>query len=353
MTPTTVQLADGPARVLVTPMDEAVQIAVAMSTAPLEGRLRTLRHTLLFGLPLILLLGAVVGVWASRAVLRPIGDVSDAAERVGTEVARGGTDFEPLPLHPVQDELGTLTEAFNHLVDRLAAALAEERTTAERQRRFLADAAHELRTPVAILRSEAEVTLGGDAEMESYRAALERVAAESDRLGGLLNDLLLIARGDERAIRPERKKLYLDDVTNEVLARARKLPEAEGRVIRRGQFEAAPAMGDAAMLERVLMVLVRNALLHAPGAALELSTGVDHRDSGDVAWARVRDSGPGIAPEHRARIFDRFTRFSTEVPGSGLGLAIARSIAMAHGGSLELDEVPVGASFTLRVPAAG
>ncbi len=352
MRPETIRLNEGRARVLLTPLTENVRIAIAMSTAPLDGQVRTFRHTMLLALPLILLIGAGVGIWGSGAVLRPIGGVAAAAERIGAEVARGATSFEHLSPHPVADEIGTLTAAFNQLVDRLGAALAEERATAERQRRFLADAAHELRTPVAILRSDAEVTLQGEAELAGYRSALERVAAESDRLGELLNDLLLIARGDERAIRPEQKKLYLDDVMNGVLARARKLPEAEGRVIRRGEFEAAPAIGDPAMLERVLMVLVRNALLHAPGAAIELSTGVEVRPDGSLAWARVHDSGPGIAPAHRHRIFDRFTRFSPAVPGSGLGLAIARSMAAAHGGTLVLDEVAVGASFTLRLPAA-
>jgi signal transduction histidine kinase len=352
MRPETIGLNEGRARVLLTPLTENIKIAIAMSTAPLDRQVRTFRHTMLVGLPLILLIGAGVGIWGSAAVLRPIGGVAAAAERIGAEVARGATAFEHLPPHSAPDEIGRLTAAFNQLVNRLGAALAEERATGDRQRRFLADAAHELRTPVAILRSDAEVTLRGAAELGGYRSALERVAAESDRLGGLLNDLLLIARGDERAIRPDRKKLYLDDVMNGVLARARKLPEAEGRVIRRGEFEAAPTMGDAAMLERVLMVLVRNALLHAPGAAIELSTGVAARPEGDVAWARVHDSGPGIAPAHRERIFDRFTRFSTAVPGSGLGLAIARSMAAAHGGSLVLDEVAVGASFTLRLPVA-
>ena len=353
MTPETVALREGPARILTTRLADGIGITIAMSTRPLERRLSAGRRIMLIGLPLILLIGAVVGVSASGTVLRPIEGVAAAAERIGGEVARGATRFERLPAHPARDEIGTLTAAFNQLVDRLGAALALEREAAERQRRFLADAAHELRTPVAILRSEAEVTLRGEASLGAYREALERVAAESDRLSGLLGDLLLIARGDEQALRPEHRKLYLDDVMNTVMARARKLPEAQGRVIRRGEFEAAPAQGDAAMLERLLMVLVRNALLHAPGAAIELSTGLERRRVGPaVAWARVRDSGPGIPPAERERIFGRFTRSNPEAAGSGLGLAIARSIAAAHGGTLDLDEVPVGASFTLRLPAA-
>jgi signal transduction histidine kinase len=350
--PTTITLREGPARVLRVPLDEGVGLVIAMSTLPLERRLVRLTGALATFLPLILLTGAVIGAWGSGLVLRPIVRVAESAERIGNEVANGAIHFARIPPHNAGDELTTLTEAFNLLVDRLSGALERERRVADQQRRFLADAAHELRTPVAILRSEAEVTLRGDGEIALYRQAMERVAAESKELGMLVGDLLMIARGDAQAIVPAREKVYLDDLVNNVIARARALPAAEGHELRRGEFEAAPVSGDPVLLERLLLVLVHNALMHAPGVPVEVSTGTSVEDSHAWSWVTVRDFGPGIPSAERERVFERFARLNTGVAGSGLGLPIARSIAEAHGGALILDDVPGGASFTLRLPRA-
>ena len=110
--------------------------------------------------------------------------------------------------------------------------------------------------------------------------------------------------------------------------------------------------GDPVLLERLLLVLVHNALIHAPGAPVEVSTGTRVAGDRPFSWVTVRDRGPGIPPAERERVFERFARLNTGVAGSGLGLAIARSIAEAHGGTLTLDDVPEGASFTLLLPRA-
>jgi signal transduction histidine kinase len=348
--PVTVTLRDGPARLLRVPLEGGTEVVIAMSTLPLERRLVRLRAALVTILPIILVLGAVIGAWGTRVVLRPIVEVAESAERVGAEVGRGANHFTRLPPRAVEDELTTLTDSFNLLVDRLEAALEQERGVAERQRRFLANAAHELRTPVAILRSEAEVSLRGEQNAAHYRQALEGIAAEAARLGSLLADLLLLARGDAQALTPERQRVFLDDLMNRAVARARALPEAAGREIQRGEFEAAPVYGDPALLERLLMVLIHNALIHAPGSAIEVSTGVSGNGERAWSWATVRDHGPGIPVQDRERVFERFTRLDPQRPGSGLGLPIARSIAEVHGGTLVPDEVPDGTSFTLRLP---
>lgn len=348
--PLTIQLRDGPARIIRIPLDEGVELAIAMSTLPLERRLVRLTGALASILPLILVLGAVLGAWAARLVLRPIVRVAESAEEIGNEVAKGAVHFDRLRRHTAGDELTTLTDAFNLLVDRLSTALERERGAAERQRQFLADAAHELRTPVAILRSEAEVTLREEGDVAAYRQAMERVAAEAHELGLLVGDLLLIARDDAHALQPARQRIYLDDVINQVLARARAHPAAPGHHFRRGEFEAAPADGDPVLIERALLALVHNAMVHAPGAAIEVSTGTTTED--DRTWSRVtvRDFGPGIPPDQRERVFERFARLGARTPGAGLGLAIARAIVEAHGGRLTLDSVAPGASFTARFP---
>lgn len=347
----TLTLREGPARVMRIPLPGAM-VAVAMSTLPLERRLVRLKRSLATVLPLVLVLGALAGAWSSGLVLRPIVRVAEAAERAGREVEQGATRFSRVPPEGAEDELSTLTTAFNLLLERLGGALERERGVADRQRRFLADVAHELRTPVAILRSEAEVALRGPGGEAQYREALERIALEASEMGTLVGDLLLIARSDTHALRPAHEPLYLDDLVTPVLARAQRLPQAAGRELRHGsEFEAAPVAGDRAMLERALLALVHNALLHAPGAAVEVSTGSNGGPGRRESWLTVRDFGPGINPEDRARIFERFARGRTTATGTGLGLAIARSIAEAHGGSLTLEPVAPGAAFTLRLPA--
>lgn len=352
--PFTVRLREGRARTLRVPLGEGIDVYVAMATRSLEFRLAQLRLSLLIGLPLILVAGALFGAWAAQVVLRPIVDVARSAEATAHQVGAGATRFEALPPRPGDDEITSLTQAFNLLLAKLSDALLRERSAADRQRRFLADAAHELRTPVAILRSEAEVALAGPADADSYRHSLERVAQEADALAGLVNDLLLMARGDAHAPPVERQRLYLDDLVNRSLSRLRTHPMARGRELRRGAFEAAPVTGDAELLERAVLVLLHNALVHAPGSPVEVSTGSQADGEGrEWSWVTVRDWGPGVPADARERIFERFARLDVNAPGTGLGLAIAKWISQLHGGRLTLSDAPGGgAAFTLECPAA-
>jgi signal transduction histidine kinase len=349
--PTTVVLKEGEARVLRAPLAEGIELVLALDTSSLTHRLARLRLALFTGLPVILVVGGLMGAWGSGLVLRPVVEVARAAERVGQEVADGAIGFTPLPRRTAGDELTALTNALNLLIGRLSDALARERGVSERQRQFLADAAHELRTPVAILRSEAEVALKSDAGEGEYREALGRIATESEGLGQLVNDLLLVARNDANALMSRRERVYLDDLANAVIARAGKLPQASGRDFRWADFEEAPVQGDPALLERVILVLVHNALIHGAGQVV-LSSGVKHEGGREWAWLMVRDFGPGVPPVARERIFERFSRLERDSSGAGLGLAIARAIAEAHGGTLRLLDTAPGAAFVLQLDKA-
>ncbi len=338
-----------PFRVLRRPLADDVTAYVVLSRAPLDALLNDLATALGVGLPAILLLGAIIGAAGARRALRPVAKVAAAAGIIADEVAAGRDTFtRPRPA-PVDDEVGQLTSALNGLADRLGPALRRERKLVEEQRRFLAGAAHELRMPVTILRSEAEVALQGPSDPDEHRAALERIEREAVGLSTLVDDLLLLARADsvEFALRPER--FFMDDVATDTLRRLSRHPSARNRRLRLGDFEPAPAAGDRVLVERALGVLIHNALVHAAPSDVVVRAGSDATGS----WVEVSDQGPGIEPADAERVFERFVRLDTTTPGTGLGLPIARWIATLHGGTLTLDSTPgAGSRFVLRLPVA-
>jgi signal transduction histidine kinase len=350
--PVTVSLMSGRARVVEQPLPDGVHLLIAMPLAPLEQRLRQLRLSLLVGLPLILLLGGLVGAFASASALQPIARLAGAADVIAGEVASGATSFSALPSVVADDEIGRLTQAIRKLVDQGSLALRRERDMAEQQRKFLADAAHELRTPVAIIRSSAEASLAGNDAADERRDALAAIAQEATRLGGLVADLLALAREGSTAAVEAREPVFLDDLAHRVVARLRRLPVAAGREITFGDFSEAPVRANPALAERAIFALVHNGLVHAAGSRIELSAGRDGAGGAGASWIRVRDWGPGVPPGAESLVFERFERLDPAVPGSGLGLAIARQIAEVHGGTLTLERpAGGGTAFTLRLPS--
>jgi len=350
--PVTVTLTSGRARVVEEQLPDGVRLLIAMPLAPLELRLHQLRLTLLVGLPLILLLGGAVGAAASTSALKPIARLAGAADVIAGEVASGATSFSALPPASAPDEIDRLTRAIGELLEQGSRAIRRDREVAEQQRRFLADAAHELRTPVAIIRSAAEVSLAGDDDAERRRDVLVAIAQEATRLGSLVADLLALAREGSATAVGAREPVYLDDLAHRVVGRLRRLPIAAGREITFGEFGEAPVRANPALAERAIFVLVHNALVHAAGSRIELSAGRDLHARPPASWIRVRDWGPGVPPDAEARVFERFERLDPAAPGSGLGLAIARQVADVHGGSLTLERPDGGGTaFLLLLPS--
>ncbi len=286
-------------------------------------------------------LAALGGAIIAQVALRPLDRMTRTARRISAEdlsrrVERPGTG----------DELDRLAETLNDMLARLDQAFSQSR-------RFAADAAHELRTPLAALRGSMEVALRGERSAEEYRRVVASGLEEVVRLIRLSEDLLLLSRsmaGPE----PGRAVVDLEPLLLEVFDVGARLGQAAGVTVRAEGATPAPVRGDAAALRRALLNLVENAVKYTPrGGKVELRLSA----RAGTAEVEVSDTGIGLEPADAERIFDPFVRLdaarSRDTGGAGLGLAIARSIVAAHRGTLSVESRPgSGSRFTLRLPLA-
>ncbi|MFI2650241.1 sensor histidine kinase [Micromonospora fulviviridis] len=347
----------GPVRVVTVPAgttDEPRTVLVAKSMSDVRHSLHVVRNLLLVGFPLLVAGLAVVAWRVVGATLRPV-----EALRSGAAEITGRAGAERLPVPAGRDEIHRLAVTLNDMLDRLAASR-------DRQRAFVADAAHELRSPVTNMRTELEVARRlGDPD---WPAVAENLLADTERLSRLVDDLLLLARLDEQAARPDRPAPHavgpveLGELLRGVAARYPSPPL---------RYEPPPGPlwteGDPGELRRVLVNLVENALRHAHGEVRLAVTGpypgpAVPRQRGGSAYhlVTVTDDGPGIPAADRERVFARFTRLDDargrDAGGAGLGLAIVRELVRRAGGAVELaDAAPEtaapGLRVTVRLPA--
>ncbi len=325
-----------PLRVIAWPAGTAsdpLTVIAAVSVTSVAGSLRIVEVALLLGAPLLLALFAgIAWIVVGRALL-PV-----ATLRRGAEEITGTGQSSRLPLPDAQDEIHRLGVTLNHMLDRLEEA-------ARRQRGFVADAAHELRSPLASMRTQLEVATQHP-ERANWRRLSEGALADTLRLGRMVEDLLALARLDERPAAIRSGGLDLGEVAREVADRL-----SDGDVKVSLQLDGgAWVRGDRAALGRVVQNLLDNAVRHA-SSRVEVSVGSE----GPLAVLAVADDGPGIPAADRERVFERFTRLddarSREHGGAGLGLAIAREIVRAHGGELTAEDGAPGARLVLRLPA--
>jgi signal transduction histidine kinase len=271
---------------------------------------------------------------------------------------------ERLPVENARDELGGLAEVLNGLLARLEHAFEHEQRSAEQQRQFMADASHELRTPVAALSTVADVALArNDRDAGELREALDVVRGEGGRLGRLVDDLLLLSRADAGELPARRERLYLEELMQDSARAARGLAATRGVSLIAPPAEEAPFVGDSHMLRRLLMILLDNAIKYTPrGGEVRLS--LDRDLAGESYRISVEDTGPGVPAWATERIFERFFRVDESrgrtpegnvgAPSAGLGLAIARLTAEAHGGTVHLDATgPGGSRFVVTLPVPG
>ena len=242
---------------------------------------------------------------------------------------------------PVGDELGQFAGAFNGLLDRLAGVLHS-------QRQFMADASHELRTPVSVVKTTAQVTLARDTRTESdYRESFTIVAEQSARLARLVDAMFLLSRAEAQGLPLLREPLYLDDLVAECARALRVLADERGISVDASGAAEITFSGDDTLLRQMLGNLLDNAIRHAKPNGRVATT---------IASSPTKSPSPSsmMAPAfprtQRERIFQRFVRLDARSTGAGLGLPIARWIAEAHGGRLTLETVPNGTCFRVVLP---
>lgn len=313
------------------PLADGSELYVLASRGGIDDTLQRLLLLEAVGTLAVVALAYAVLDRSSAVVLRPVRDVAATARRI----ADGRTD-ERVPTRAEDEELRDMVAAFNEMVDELETALARSRASEATSRRFLADAAHQLRNPVAGVRATVASLLRSD-DPEERERLLDNLARESARTSRLLSSLLRVARLDRREA-PTLAPVSLDGVVEDVVAHQRTLsPRRRLDVVTSGDVTA---LADATAIHEAVANLVDNAARHAARAVrVELAGDIDHVE------IRVVDDGPGLPDRDRERVFDRFVSLDG-AGGSGLGLPIARGIAEAHGGTLDLRD----GAFVLRLP---
>ncbi len=323
---------------------------VAAAAVPFSSVDGTMHRLLLVELAVslaVLLALAGLGYAVVRVGLRPLEDIEETAGKIAA-----GDLSRRVQRDESETEIGRLGASLNAMLAQIEHAFGEQQASERRMRQFVADAAHELRTPLTSIRGYAELfRRGAAARPEDLARSMRRIENEGARMGVLVDDLLLLARLDQG--RPiERARVDLGALAADAAADAQAV-EPDRDI----SFEAPGGLvvdGDETRLRQVIGNLVQNALVHTPaGTPVSISVHAE----GDLVVLDVTDSGPGIAPEHAARIFERFYRADSSRArnsgGSGLGLAIVASLAAAHGGRASVQTAPgAGARFRVELPRA-
>jgi two-component system, OmpR family, sensor kinase len=328
---------DGETRVLARPLAGGSDVvAVGQSLEDRDEALAGLVASFAIGGPIAVALASLLGYALAATGLRPV----EAMRRRAGEVSLSRAD-DRLPLPTAHDEVRRLGETLNEMLDRL-------RGSFDRERRFVADASHELRTPVAVIKTELEAALRAGGHDPEVRAALVAALEECDNLAQLAEDLLVVARAGEGELPVRRESLSVDELLDSVRRRFGDRARERGREIRVEAAAGLRACGDELRLGQALGNLVDNALRHGEGRiALRCAP------SGGGVALEVSDEGPGFAPDIAGRAFERFARgdVARGRNGTGLGLSIVRAIAQAHGGRAELVPGP-GAAVRIWLPEA-
>ena len=316
-------------------------VQLGTPTGEVYETLDAFRHYLLLLAPAVLLVAAFGGNWLSHRALAPVDSLTQTARTINvSNLSRR------LQTPGTGDELQRLSETLNEMLARIESSV-------QRITEFTADASHELRTPVALIRAEAEVALGRDRTDEEYRSALQHVLGESERMTHMLEQLLSLVRADSGSESLQISEFDIAALSQEAFQSWQKIAASHNRSLT-SDIPAQPVViaGDSLALRRVLDVLLDNAVKYStPPGEIRLAL----ETTADRVFLRVRDNGPGLAPEEHSKIFERFYRVdkarSRQMGGAGLGLSIAQWIAQRHHGIIRVESSPgQGAEFSLELP---
>jgi heavy metal sensor kinase len=312
-------------------------VLVASSLDEVTAMLAALRTLLLLLIPAVLVVACLGGYWVSGRALAPVDTITRAARSITVENLSGR-----LPVPRTGDEIERLSHAWNDVLERLEHSVI-------RIGQFTADASHELRSPIAVIRATAELALRRERTSEDYRRSLAEIQSEAERMTDLAESLLALARADTAAAAMPLEHVDLREVVNEVARHSAPAAEAKAIDLQVSTGEAlAVAPANAPAIRRVLLALMDNALKHTPrGGRVTVSCS----ERGGGVLLAVEDTGEGIPPAALPHIFERFYRADTARTsgnGVGLGLAIAQSIAEAHGSHIAVQSTQgYGARFEL------
>jgi heavy metal sensor kinase len=342
-------VADGkPVRVLTAPVElKPKQFGVAQIGVLVDEyyeMLDDVTWTALLASPLLLLLASAGGYWMSRRALEPVDQITRTAGEIGAHNLS-----ERLPIRKAGDELDRLSTTLNLMFARLEAAFHQIT-------QFTADASHELRTPVAIIRTTAELARNKPRSPEEYKKALDGILTESERTSRLIEDLLLLARADAGADNMAQEPTSLAECLRDAVAEVRVLAEHKGVGLEAAEPAECTVKGDQQAIRRLLLILLDNAIKYTPaGGKVAVHLNLENSAQRPAAVVEVRDTGVGISADDLQHIFERFYRAakdrSRNTGGAGLGLSIARWIAEKHGGEVWAESSPeTGSVFRVRLP---
>jgi heavy metal sensor kinase len=336
-----------PLRVLTLPVRAGSETYLVQLAYPLDDyneALDRFRRVLFLSSPLLVLLASAGGYWLSRRALAPVDQITREARSIGAQNLS-----RRLVAPHTRDELQRLSETLNGMLERLEQAF-------RRITQFTADASHELRTPVALMRTRAEVVLRRPRSEQEYRETLRQILEDLQRTSSLIENLMLLARADSGAEALQHTPINMVECVGEACLEGRTLAETK-QITFREELPASPVWieGDSNSLRRLFLILLDNAVKYtAPQGRITVSL---YSNNGS-AVAEVRDSGIGIAAQDLPHIFERFFRAdparSRQTGGAGLGLAIGKWIAEAHGGTIAAQSKPgEGSVFQVKIPVAG
>jgi signal transduction histidine kinase len=318
--------------------DQAFILQVGRSEAAMRRDLRDLALVLILGFPVAIAVAGLGGYALAQRALMPIERMTERAQHITAE--RLG---DRLPVHNPDDEMGRLAAVFNETLARLEESF-------EQMRRFTADVSHELRTPLTAIRSVGEVGLRGHRDEQGYRTIIGSMLEEADRLAILVNRLLTLSRAETASPRTPREPLNLSQLAEDVAMQLGVLAEEKRQPLVIDSPAPVHVIGDRHAVRQAVINLVDNAIKFTPPQG---TIRLVLRSDGDGGRLDVIDSGPGIPPGARDRIFDRFFRAASGESGTGLGLSIAKGAISSSGGRLTLEaSSDAGSTFRIWLPRA-